>query len=149
LSEIKPQSGLQNNKDDGDLSILVVDDNATNQQLLSSQLKLLGFAAEIASNGQDGVEKWQQKKYNIVLADCSMPVLNGFEMTKQIRNLESASMHINNKTLIIAITGAPEEYKDQCFEAGMDDIIGKPMLLNDLRKVLHKHKPEFISSISS
>jgi CheY-like chemotaxis protein len=122
----------------GETTILIVDDNSANQQLLLSQLKALGLAAELAGNGHSGLEKVRQKHYSIIFADCSMPVMNGFEMTREIRKYEKA-VEKRDASLIIAVTGSPEEFRDQCTEAGMDDIIGKPLMLRTLRATLQKH----------
>lgn len=119
-------------------AILIVDDNSANQQLLLSQLRALGLGAETAGNGHGGLEKVRQKHYSIIFADCSMPVMNGFEMTREIRRYEK-SVDKNDRSLIIAVTGSPEEFRDQCMEAGMDDIIGKPLMLRTLRATLQKH----------
>lgn len=125
-------------------SILVVDDNQANLQLLSSQLKVLGLQADTAENGEIGLELWKRNHYRIVFADCAMPVMNGFDMARNIRFLEAQEADWReNPTLIIAITGSPEEYKSQCQAAGMDDIVGKPLLLNTLSSTLSRHRPRF------
>ncbi len=126
-----------------DLSILVVDDNRANQHLLFSQLKSLGLKADIAADGKSGLEMWQRKHYRVVFTDCSMPVMNGFDMTRSIRRTEASndeSLQPGAKpALIIAVTGSPEEYQERCRAAGMDDVLGKPLLLQSLNQMLVKH----------
>lgn len=73
------------------LRILVVDDNVANQQLLQSQLKALGYTAEIAANGRLGLDAWEQRRHGLILVDCTMPVMNGFEMARSLRALEQDS----------------------------------------------------------
>jgi PAS domain S-box-containing protein len=127
-----------------ELSILVVDDNRANQHLLYSQLKSLGLKADIASDGKIGLDLWHRKHHDIVFTDCSMPVMNGFDMTRSIRKLEASNDEPTQPgtkaALIIAVTGSPEEFKDKCKAAGMDDILGKPLLLQSLNQMLVKHQ---------
>ena len=131
---VEPKTGL---------SILVVDDNRANQHLLYSQLKSLGLQADIASDGKVGLDLWHRKHHRVVFTDCSMPVMNGFDMTRSIRKLEAgndAPLHPGERpAVIIAVTGSPEEFKDKCRAAGMDDILGKPLLLQSLNQMLVKH----------
>jgi CheY-like chemotaxis protein len=126
-----------------DLSILVVDDNRANQRLLYSQLKSLGLHADIANDGKVGLDLWHRKQHRIVFTDCSMPVMNGFDMTRSIRKLEACndapSQAVIKPALIIAVTGSPEEFRERCRAAGMDDILAKPLLLQSLNQILVKH----------
>ena len=73
-----------------------------------------------------------------------MPVMNGFDMTRNIRKLEAINdepSHGGTKpALIIGVTGSPEEFQDKCRAAGMDDILGKPLLLQSLNQILVKHR---------
>ena len=125
-------------------SILVVDDNRANQHLLYSQLKSLGLHADIAGDGKAGLELWNSKQHQIVFTDCSMPVMNGFDLTRNIRKREAgndaAEPPARKPALIIAVTGSPEEFKDRCKAAGMNDILGKPLLLQSLSQMLVKHQ---------
>ncbi|MES2603784.1 MAG: response regulator, partial [Pseudomonadota bacterium] len=121
------------------ISILVVDDNRANQQLLLSQLKHLGFAADISGNGEEGLAACEMKHYDLVFSDCNMPVLDGFEMTKRLR-FEEQQRGDNKHSIVIGITGSPEEFRERCFECGMDDVIGKPLLMNTLKSSLQKFR---------
>src|SRR5690606_39110197 len=109
--------------------ILVVDDSSANQQLLTSQLKALGLTAEVAANGQIALAKWEQQHYSLIFADCTMPVMNGMEMARRIRALERDQHRGRAPARITAITGAPEEYRVECIKAGMNEVLGKPLLL--------------------
>ncbi|HTQ99832.1 MAG TPA: response regulator [Candidatus Acidoferrum sp.] len=119
------------------LSILVVDDNRANQQLLLSQLRHLGFNADVAANGQEGLDLFLGKRHALVFSDCNMPVMDGFEMTRQIRTGEQTAAD-GRHSIVVGITGSPEELRNRCFESGMDHVIGKPLLLNTLRGTLQK-----------
>ncbi len=121
--------------------ILVVDDSSANQQLLTSQLKALGLASEVASNGQIALAKWEIQHYALIFADCTMPVMNGIEMTRRIRAMERNDGRGQAPARIIAITGSPEEYRVECIKAGMNEVLGKPLLLKALKQAVEHHLP--------
>lgn len=112
-------------------NILLVEDNITNQMVIKAQLGNLGHEVEIAANGQLGFDAWKAGKFDLILADCHMPVLDGFEMTRKIRSFETSDTR--KRTPIIAITAnALAGESDRCREAGMDDYLSKPVALADL-----------------
>lgn len=121
--------------------ILVVDDSSANQQLLTSQLKALGLTAEVAANGQIALAKWEQQHYSLIFADCTMPVMNGMEMARRIRAMERDHNRGRAPARIIAITGAPEDYRVECIKAGMNEVLGKPLLLKALKQAIENHLP--------
>lgn len=121
--------------------ILVVDDSSANQQLLTSQLKALGFSAEVAANGEIALAKWEAQYYPLIFADCTMPVMNGIEMTRRIRALERSDSRGQVPARIIAITGSPEEYRVECIKAGMNEVLGKPLLLKALKQAVESNLP--------
>lgn len=108
-----------------DAKILVVEDNITNQQVITNILKKSGVMADIAINGQEAISALENTNYDIVLMDCQMPVMNGFDATKIIRH----SNKINNNDIpIIALTAnAIKGDKEKCLQAGMDDYLPKPV----------------------
>jgi CheY-like chemotaxis protein/HPt (histidine-containing phosphotransfer) domain-containing protein len=115
-------------------TVLVVEDNKTNQNVIIQQLNLLGLECDIADNGKEGLEKWQSGSYAMILTDCRMPVMDGLEMSRKIRELEK-QIHVP----IVALTASlleDESYK--CIAAGMDEHVSKPVDLNALRKILHR-----------
>ncbi|MFC3032755.1 ATP-binding protein [Pseudoalteromonas fenneropenaei] len=116
-------------------SILLVEDNPFNQKLMNKQINKLGYACDLASNGEQGFEKWRKNNYQLVLTDCHMPELDGYQMTERIRKFETD--HALPRTPIIAVTGAAmkgdEEY---CKSFGMDDFISKPIKLDKLKTTL-------------
>ncbi|QIZ81197.1 ATP-binding protein [Thalassovita gelatinovora] len=120
-----------------DFKILVVEDNSVNQIVLSHQLDLLGYPHEIASNGREGLEMWQNKRFDAILTDCQMPLMDGFQLTQEIRKAEQArnSGHIP----IIAITAnALEGEAEKCLNAGMDAYLSKPIELKSLSEKLSR-----------
>lgn len=113
------------------LSILVAEDNLVNQKLVTLVLKNLGYAADIANNGQEAVDKLQVKHYDVVLMDMLMPEMDGCEATKIIR------ASTIRQPLIVAMTAnAMPEDREKCLNAGMDDYISKPFKSEDLVKIL-------------
>jgi hypothetical protein len=104
---------------------------------LLSQLQHLGLSADVAANGEQGYAMYHDKRHQLVFSDCNMPVMDGFAMTQLIRNDEKAT-GLNSHCIVIGITGSPEEFRQRCFDCGMDHVIGKPLLLNTLRDSLHK-----------
>lgn len=106
-------------------NILVVEDIAMNRDLVSSMLEKLGYAYDCAENGAEAIEKIKENKFDIVFMDLQMPVMNGYDTTRRIRQ----ELKIDSETLpIIAFTAhaLPEEIA-KCFEAGMDDFLTKPV----------------------
>ena len=118
--------------DEANKYILIVDDNRVNQQVAREMLNKLGYRSDIAINGQDAVTKFQRQNYDLILMDCNMPVMDGYEATQEIRKLD------NDKHLpIIAMSAnSSEEDKDKCLKSGMNGSIGKPLRLNKLRDEL-------------
>lgn len=109
-----------------DLPVLLVEDNIVNQKIAFFTLKKLGFPVDIAENGEEAVEKFRKKKYRLVLMDIQMPVMDGFEATKQIRQLEKNNMG-NSSAIIIALSANILSRDIQnCFEVGMNEFISKP-----------------------
>ncbi|NSW91721.1 MAG: response regulator [Firmicutes bacterium] len=125
-------------------TVLVVDDFEFNRRVLSMQLGKLGLEAETAAGGQEAVEMFSQKNYALVLMDCRMPGMDGFQAAAAIRRLEAGK---NKHTPIIAVTaGASPEEKERSLSAGMDDYIKKPVLLDTLSGTLARWLPGAVKS---
>jgi len=115
-----------------DLNVLVAEDNPTNQMVVSAMLKKLGYVFDICNNGEEAIQALNKKQYDLILMDCQMPILDGFAATEQIR------LNPDWKDLpIIALTaGATDKEQKQCFDAGMNDFLSKPITIDVLEKSL-------------
>ncbi|WP_028865444.1 response regulator [Psychromonas aquimarina] len=115
--------------------VLIVEDNPLNQKLIVKQLSTLGYQCDLANDGLQGIDKWLANDYKLILTDCHMPNLDGYNMTKRIREMEKTQSKA--EIPIIAITGAAmagdAEY---CYSTGMNDFVSKPVVLKDLQKVM-------------
>ncbi|KAA0984749.1 transporter substrate-binding domain-containing protein [Pseudomonas sp. ANT_J12] len=113
------------------LTILVVDDYPANRLLLSRQLSYLGHRVLEAEDGEQGLGQWRRQPLDVLITDCNMPVLSGYELAMAIRDEERAQGL--PATLILGFTAnAQPEEKRRCLEAGMDDCLFKPIRLGDL-----------------
>ncbi len=117
--------------------VLVVEDNPINQMVAQSQLEDFGLQVELAENGKEGVERLETSHYDLVFMDCQMPIMSGFEASKQIRDRQSKVL--NHDVPIIAMTAnVLKGDKDQCLRAGMNDYISKPVDPQVLAEILQK-----------
>ena len=113
----------------------MVEDIELNQIIICDILTELGHQIDIANNGQEALDKLKNNDYSMILMDCHMPVMDGYEATKQIRKTAG-----NQKSIpIIALTAnAFAESKEACFAAGMDDFISKPIDMMELELCIKK-----------
>jgi PAS domain S-box-containing protein len=121
-------------KNDERWRILVAEDNAINQKVVTAMLRSLGAEVDIAHNGQEVVAMHQAGAYHLILMDCQMPLMSGFEATEAIRRLEGAS-----RIPIVAMTAqAYAQDRERCARAGMDDHLAKPVTKRELEATLAK-----------
>lgn len=123
-------------KFDSNAKVLVVEDSDLNCKLIAKILEKHGLSFDIVNNGMDAIDAFRKNAYDVILMDCQMPILNGYEATKQIREIEGNTSHIP----IIAITAnalAKDEIK--CHDFGMDDYVSKPIKIDSLLKILSKY----------
>lgn len=116
--------------------VLLVEDQVVNQRVAQSYLRKLGLQVDVASNGLVAFEKCLTHHYDLILMDCQMPVLNGFEATMRIRKEEERA---GRRTPIIALTAdASQGEKNIYYESGMDDFLAKPLELSHLIETLNQ-----------
>lgn len=128
-----------------DHHILVVEDNAIHQKLTSLMLERMGLSHVIAYNGQEALDIVHRGATNpsLILMDCVMPVMCGFEATKRIRAWENETGR--QRLPIIATTASVfQTDQDLCMAAGMDDFLAKPILLPSLKAILAKWLPDHL-----
>jgi len=120
--------------------ILVVEDNGLNQEVILHQLEVLGYTADMASDGVLAYNKWVNKGYGLVLSDLHMPNMDGYELTGKIRTYEMERGLL--QTPIIALTAnAQKDEKEKCLALGMQGYVTKPVRLEHLKKVLDRFLP--------
>lgn len=118
-------------------SLLIVDDNELNAMLASRLMQAMGFEVQLAENGAVALELFAKKRFDLVLMDCQMPVLDGYEATKRIRELEARTSTL--RTPVIAITAYTlSGDREKCLASGMDDYLAKPYSVQDLRPKLDR-----------
>ena len=116
--------------------ILLADDNAMNREVAIAMLEILGCQVDFAVNGEEAVQLSQTNNYDIVLMDCQMPLKDGFEATRDIRQLEQGS---RKRQVVIALTAnALGGDKENCLTAGMDDFISKPFTYEQMDELLNR-----------
>ena len=131
------------------LHVLVAEDNKVSQILVTKLLTKAGYTLDLACNGLEAVEMAKTSQYDVILMDCQMPKLTGFDATKQIREYEAS---LEKYTPIIAVTAfAISGDRERCLNAGMDEYVSKPIpikvLLSTINKIIHKRVPCEINEV--
>jgi signal transduction histidine kinase/CheY-like chemotaxis protein/CHASE3 domain sensor protein/HPt (histidine-containing phosphotransfer) domain-containing protein len=130
---------IQEAREDGTL-LLLVDDHPINRMVLLKQINALGYASEVAENGLEALEHWTAGGIALIVTDCNMPEMNGYELARRIRACEARNGH--GHTPIIACTAnALGGEAENCFAAGMDDYLAKPIDLTQLAGKLTQWLP--------
>ena len=113
--------------------VLVVEDNVVNQKVAVALLKRLGVRVDVAKDGREAIERVRSRPYDLVLMDCQMPVMNGYDATIEIRRQEGATALVP----IIAMTAdVIDDSKERAFQAGMNDFVAKPVDMQELSRAL-------------
>jgi len=142
LTSLDPLAALPVLRDNSEksaetLDILVVDDHPANRLLLCQQLEFLGHRCELAEQGAQGLEQWLARHFDLVMVDCNMPVINGYDLARAIRTHEQE--HKQQACTVLGFTAnAQAEEIQRCREAGMDDCLFKPISLTALNERLSR-----------
>ncbi|AFZ03011.1 GAF domain-containing protein [Calothrix sp. PCC 6303] len=121
------------------LRILLAEDNVVNQKVALKQLQNIGYKADIAANGQEVLRLLKKIPYDLVFMDCQMPILDGFDATREILNWQENTFAARRRPIVIAMTAnAMKEDQQRCLDAGMDDYISKPVSKDKLANVLKR-----------
>jgi PAS domain S-box-containing protein len=120
--------------------ILLVDDHPTNRMVVARQLALAGYASESAEDGVEGLERWRSGRYALVLSDVHMPRMDGYQMTRALREEEARDER--PRTPVIALTAAALKGEaERCLAAGMDDYLSKPVSIPQLAACIERWLP--------
>ncbi|MGZ5008452.1 MAG: response regulator [Methylobacter sp.] len=121
------------------LHILMAEDNRVNQEVGRAVLKKLGCTVIMANNGLEALELWRQGGMDLILMDCMMPDMDGYESTRRIREEEAESARKPHIPIIALTANALESDKERCLATGMDDYLPKPFRIEALRSILKHH----------
>lgn len=117
--------------------VLVAEDNIINQKIIEALLRKMGHRVDLADDGEKAVEKYRTNRYDLVLMDIQMPILNGYQATAILREIQRDR---NEAIPIIALTAhAMKGDREKCLRNGLDDYLSKPIVINELRSVLAHH----------
>ncbi len=119
--------------------ILLAEDNIVNQKVASRVLEKEGFVVDVAADGRQAVEAWRRGTYDLILMDCQMPHLDGYEATREIRREEREVRSVRRIPIIALTAHAMKGAADDCRRAGMDDYLTKPLDREQLRRCLKEH----------
>lgn len=118
--------------------VLVAEDVETNQRIALEMLQMLGCKVDIAPNGAEAFEKFQNEKYDLIFMDCQMPVMDGYSSTREIRAFERNNNLL--QTPVVALTaGISKEDEANCRDAGMNGYLTKPFTISELTNILADH----------
>ena len=122
------------------LNVLVVDDHPANRLLMCQQLEFLGHQCSAAAEGEAGFAAWKHGLFDLVIVDCNMPIMNGYELARLIRQHEQQQSRAVCTLLGFTANAQPEEIQ-RCKQAGMDDCLFKPLSLTALKQWIDRIKP--------
>ncbi|MBI2838948.1 MAG: response regulator [Acidobacteria bacterium] len=124
------------------LRILLAEDNAINQKMAILMLQRMGYRADVAANGLEAIDALQRQPYDLVLMDVQMPEMDGLEATRRIRH----ELPADRQPRIIAMTAnAMQGDRELCIEAGMDDYVSKPVVVNELRGAISRCRSRLLT----
>ena len=134
LTEVASESHQGTDRSSISLDVLLVEDNQVNQMVASGMLRKLGHRVMVVENGEKALEHLANHNCDLVLMDCQMPVMDGFEATRQLRNMDG----LEHLPVIAVTANAMEGDREQCLSVGMNDYLTKPYSIEAMREVLER-----------
>ena len=134
------ESGGDRMVDHASPRVLVADDNVVNLRAAVRMLEHLGLRADVSANGRDAIDMVDRLGYDLVLMDCQMPTISGQEAATEIRRHEPPDRHTPIVAMAVEVDG---DCLDRCLESGMDDMLVKPIRLEDLTALLYRWLPSY------
>jgi signal transduction histidine kinase/CheY-like chemotaxis protein len=121
-----------------DAKILLVEDNPINQMVAQKMLEKLGITSKVANNGVEALKHLNQESFDLVLMDCQMPEMDGFDATREVRQIGIKSINQKQVPIVAMTANVMSGDRERCIKVGMNDYIGKPVQLDKLEEVLRK-----------
>jgi CheY-like chemotaxis protein/anti-sigma regulatory factor (Ser/Thr protein kinase) len=118
--------------------VLLVEDNPINQMVAQKMLEKVGLKARLANNGLEALQCLHDEKFDLVLMDCQMPEMDGFDATREIRKLDIKALNQQPLPVVAMTANVMSGDRERCLEVGMDDYIGKPVQREQLESILQK-----------
>ena len=140
--KISMETEWQQPSDANIISILVVEDNILNQKVVGLTLKKKGLKYDLAGDGQLALEKYMQNQFDFILMDIQMPVMDGYETTKQIRNFEKENPNRKAARIYALTANATNENQKKCLASGMNGFMTKPFKFSELEKIIYNTSKE-------
>jgi CheY-like chemotaxis protein/HPt (histidine-containing phosphotransfer) domain-containing protein len=132
----------------GSLRVLLAEDNAVNRKVALRQLEKIGLSADTVTDGHQVLEALEKQPYDVILMDCQMPGLDGYQTTREIRKREAAAGKGGARVYIVAMTAnALVGDREECIGAGMDDYIVKPVEVSKLRAALSRGSEHVLTAV--
>ena len=131
------------------LRVLVAEDNAVNQKVVTYMLRKLGIRADVVANGAEAVEAMGRIPYDLLLMDCQMPEMDGLEATLEIRHRELTQARPRKTPILAMSADGRAEARDKCRAVGMDDYLVKPVKVEQLNQALHQWLPAWAQPVNA
>ena len=134
----RPDLSLENQPSRKGALILLAEDQPVNQQVGCICCGILGYEVEVVNNGREAVDASAKKTYDLILMDCHMPEMDGFEATKAIRIREQSAAEPHRLPIIALTADVQKGISEQCLASGMDSYLSKPFNKQQLQRALHQ-----------